>query len=102
MKCQVCGTDTEKVLLPNMTHWDGGFIMIRNTPCCRCPQCSEVFDSADFTHIPEAAIQNAKKLKQESYLIEFPVAARAVQAQQQNSPFRLTFPDFPPPALLFC
>ena len=86
MKCQVCGGDTEKVLLSNMTDWDGGLITIRNTPCCRCPQCSEVFYSADVAHILEVTIQNAKKLKQEFYLIEYPVAARAVQAQQQNSP----------------
>lgn len=75
MKCQVCGANAEKGLTTSVTDLDGRLIIVRNVPCYKCSQCTEVIYSADVVQHLEEIIKSSKKLMNEISIINYSQAA---------------------------
>lgn len=75
MKCQVCGAATEKGLTTSVTDLGRCLIIVRNVPCFKCSECSEIIYSADVVQHLEKIIEAAKKLMQEVSIIDYAQAA---------------------------
>lgn len=75
MKCQVCGAAAQKGLTTSVTDLGGCLIIVRNVPCYKCSECSEIIYTADVVQHLEAIIEAAKKLMQEVSIIDYSQAA---------------------------
>ncbi len=75
MKCQVCGAVAQKGLTTSVTDLGGCLIIVRNVPCYKCSECSEIIYTADVVQHLEAIIESAKKLMQEVSIIDYSQAA---------------------------
>ena len=75
MKCQVCGAAAQKGLTTSVTDLGGCLIIVRNVPCYKCSECSEIIYTADVVQHLEAIIETAKKLMQEISIIDYSQAA---------------------------
>lgn len=75
MKCQVCGAAAQKGLTTSVTDLGGCLIIVRNVPCYKCSECSEIIYTADVVQHLETIIEAAKKLMQEVSIIDYSQAA---------------------------
>ncbi len=75
MRCQVCGADAEKGVTTSVTDLGKCLIIVRNVPCYKCIECSEVIYTADVVQRLEKIIEAAKKLTQEVSIIDYAQAA---------------------------
>ncbi len=75
MKCQVCGAAAEKGFTTSVTDLGKCLIIVRNVPCYKCGECSEVIYTADVVQRLEQIIETAKKLAQEVSIIDYAQAA---------------------------
>ncbi len=75
MKCQVCGAAAEKGLTTSVTDLGKCLIIVRNVPCYKCSECSEIIYTADVVQRLEAIIESAKNLMQEVSIIDYSQAA---------------------------
>ena len=75
MNCQVCGADAGKGLTTSVTDLGKCLIIVRNVPCYKCSECSEVIYTADVVQRLEQIIESAKKLMQEVSIIDYSQAA---------------------------
>ncbi len=75
MKCQVCGAAAEKGFTTSVTDLGKRLIIVRNVPCYKCGECSEVIYTADVVQRLEQIIEAAKKLAQEVSIIDYAQAA---------------------------
>lgn len=75
MKCQVCGAAAEKGLTTSVTDLGKCLIIVRNVPCYKCSECSEIIYSADVVQRLETIIEAAKQLMQEVSIIDYSQAA---------------------------
>jgi len=75
MKCQVCGAKVEKGLTTSVTDLGKCLIIVRNVPCYKCAECSEIIYTGDVVQRLEKIIEAAKKLMQEVSIIDYSRAA---------------------------
>ncbi len=75
MKCQRCGAKTEKGLTTSVTDLGKCLIIVRNVPCYKCAECSEIIYTGDVIQRLEKIIEAAKKLMQEVSIIDYSQAA---------------------------
>jgi len=75
MRCQVCGAAAEKGFTTSVTDLGKCLIIVRNVPCYKCGECSEVIYTADVVQRLEQIIEAAKKLAQEVSIIDYAQAA---------------------------
>ncbi len=75
MKCQICGAAAEKGLTTSVTDLGKCLIIVRNVPCYKCSECSEIIYTGDVVQRLEKIIETAKKLMQEVSIIDYTQAA---------------------------
>lgn len=75
MMCQMCGAVAEKGLATSVTDLGTCLIIVRNVPCWKCTECSEVMYTGDVVQKLEKIIEMAKKMVQEVSIIDFGQAA---------------------------
>lgn len=75
MRCQVCGATAERGFTTSVTDLGKCLIIVRNVPCYKCSECSEVIYTGDVVQRLENIIENAKKLMQEVSIIDYGRAA---------------------------
>ncbi len=66
---------TEKGFTTSVTDLGDCLIIVRNVPCYKCKECSEIIYSADVVQRLEKIIETAKKLMQEVSIIDYSQAA---------------------------
>lgn len=75
MRCAVCGAEAEKSFTTSVTDLGKCLIIVRNVPCWKCTECSEVMYTGDVVQKLEKVIEMAKKMMQEVSIIDFGQAA---------------------------
>lgn len=75
MRCQVCGALAEKGVTTSVTDLGECLIIVRNVPCYKCSECSEVVYTGDVVQRLEKIIEAAKKLMQQVSIIDYTQAA---------------------------
>lgn len=75
MKCPECGAAAEKGFTTSVADLGKCLIIVRNVPCYKCSECSEVIYTADVVQRLEEIIETAKKLMQQISIIDYSDAA---------------------------
>lgn len=75
MRCPECGAAAEKGFTTSVTDLGKCLIIVRNVPCYKCSECSEVIYTADVVQRLEEIIETAKKLMQQISIIDYSDAA---------------------------
>lgn len=75
MMCQICGAVAEKGFTTSVTDLGTCLIIVRNVPCYKCTECSEVMYTGDVVQRLEQMIETAKRMMQEVSIIDFGRAA---------------------------
>ena len=60
MKCMKCGADAVKSTTTDVTDLGFCLIIIRNIPCCKCAECSEIIYTGDTVRKLEKIVERAK------------------------------------------
>ena len=60
MKCITCGAKTQYGTTSDVTELDKCLIIVRNTPCHKCTECSEVIYKGDVVRCLEEIIDNVR------------------------------------------
>ncbi len=71
MLCVNCGAKAEKGFTTSVTDLETCLIIVRNVPCYKCAECSEIIYTGDVLEKLEAIIANAKTLMQEISVIDY-------------------------------
>jgi len=71
----MCGAKVEKGLTTSVTDLGKCLIIVRNVPCYKCAECSEIIYTGDVVQRLEKIIETAKKLMQEVSIIDYSRAA---------------------------
>ena len=75
MRCPKCGVVTERGFTTSVTDLGKCLIIVRNVPCYKCSECSEIVYTADVVQHLEKIIETAKKLMQQISIIDYSEAA---------------------------
>lgn len=75
MKCSECGAVAEKGFTTSVTELGNCLVIVRNVPCYKCTECSEIFYTGDVVQRLENIIEAAEKLMQEISVIDYAKAA---------------------------
>ena len=75
MRCPKCGVTTEQGFTTSVTDLGKCLIIVRNVPCYKCSECSEIIYTADVVQHLEQIIETAKKLMQQISIIDYSEAA---------------------------
>ncbi len=75
MRCPKCGAAAEQGVTTSVTDLGRCLIIVRNVPCYKCRECSEVIYTADVVERLEQIIDAAKKLMQQISIIDYAEAA---------------------------
>lgn len=75
MRCSECGATAEKGYTTSVTDLGNCLVIIRNVPCFKCSECSEVFYTGDVVQRLEKIIEAAKKMMQEVAIFDYSKAA---------------------------
>lgn len=75
MRCPTCGVTAEKGFTTSVTDLGKCLIIVRNVPCYKCSECSEIIYTADVVQHLEQIIETAKKLMQQISIIDYSEAA---------------------------
>ena len=69
--CMFCKCDSMKEgTTTHVVNYKGSVIIIKNVPCEECEQCSEKFYTDKVAEQLETIVDNAKKLLQETSVID--------------------------------
>ncbi len=71
MLCIHCGAKAEKSLNTSVTDLGSCLIIVRNVPCYKCMECSEIIYTGDVVKKLEEIIAHAKMLMQEISVIDY-------------------------------
>lgn len=71
MMCVNCSAKAEKGLTTSVTDLGGCLVIVRNVPCYKCTECSEITYTGDVLKKLEEIIAHAKKLMQEISIIDY-------------------------------
>jgi YgiT-type zinc finger domain-containing protein len=66
-----CGTKAKKDFTTDVTDLGNCLVIIRNVPCYKCTECSEVIYTADVVKHLEDIVEQAKKLMQEISIVDY-------------------------------
>ena len=75
MRCPECGAAVEKGVTTSVTDLGKCLIIVRNVPCFKCSECSEIIYTADVVQRLERIIETAKKMMQQISIIDYADAA---------------------------
>lgn len=71
MLCIHCGAEAEKGFTTSVTDLGNCLIIVRNVPCYKCSECTEIIYTGDVAEKLELIIERAKKLMQEISVIDY-------------------------------
>lgn len=71
MLCMECGATSEKGFTTDVTDLGNCLVIVRNVPCYKCTECSEITYTTDIIEHLEQIIESAKKLMQEISVIDY-------------------------------
>ena len=71
MKCSACGAKTSYGTTSDVTELDKCLVIVRNTPCHKCTECSEVIYKGDVVRCLEEIIKNVKQSLNEIAVIDY-------------------------------
>ena len=71
MLCINCGANAEKGFTTSVTDLGGCLVIVRNVPCYKCTECSEITYTGDVLKKLEDIIAHAKNLMQEISVIDY-------------------------------
>lgn len=71
MLCMNCGANAEKGVTTSVTDLGGCLVIVRNVPCFKCTECSEITYSGDVLKKLEEIIEHARRLMQEISIIDY-------------------------------
>ena len=71
MRCMHCGAQADRSHTTSVTDLGQCLIIVRNVPCYKCRECSEVIYTADVIQRLEGIIAAAKALMQEISIIDY-------------------------------
>ena len=75
MLCMRCGANADKGYTTDVTDLGNCLVIVRNVPCYKCVECSEVIYTADVVKKLENIIEQARKMMQEIAIIDYEKAA---------------------------
>lgn len=75
MRCSECGATAEKGYTTSVTDLGNCLVIIRNVPCYKCSECSEIIYTGDVVQRLERMIEAAKKMMQEVAILDYSKAA---------------------------
>lgn len=75
MRCSECGAIAEKGYTTSVTDLGNCLVIIRNVPCFKCSECSEIVYTGDVVQRLEQIIGAAKKMMQEVAILDYSKAA---------------------------
>jgi YgiT-type zinc finger domain-containing protein len=75
MRCPECGANAEKAFTTSVTDLGKCLIIVRNVPCYKCSECSEIIYTGDVAQRLERIIAAAKQLAQQISIIDYGEAA---------------------------
>ena len=75
MRCQKCGAVVQKSVTTSVTDLGGCLVIVRNVPCYKCEECSEIIYTGDVVQRLEQIIEAAKKLMQQISIVDYSEAA---------------------------
>lgn len=71
MLCMACGAKAKKGFTTDVTDLGNCLVIVRNVPCYKCTECSEVIYTADVVKHLEDIVEQAKKLMQEISIVDY-------------------------------
>lgn len=71
MRCQKCGAAVQKGVTTSVTDLGGCLVIVRNVPCYKCEECSEIIYTGDVVQRLEGLIETAQKAMQEISVIDY-------------------------------
>ena len=71
MRCQKCGAVVQKSVTTRVTDLGGCLVIVRNVPCYKCEECSEIIYTGDVVQRLEELIETAQKAMQEISVIDY-------------------------------
>ena len=71
MLCIKCETQTEKSTTTYVEDLGNCLVIVRNVPCYKCLECSEVTFTGDVVEKLEEIVETAKKFMQEISVIDY-------------------------------
>ena len=71
MLCMLCGADAEKGFTTSVTDLGSCLVIVRNVPCYKCTECSEIIYTGDVLKKLEEITEHAKKMMQEISIIDY-------------------------------
>lgn len=75
MKCMHCGETAQKSTTTSVTDLGNCLVIIRNVPCYKCSECSEIIYTADVLERLEKIIEQAKSFTQDISVVDYQKAA---------------------------
>lgn len=71
MLCMECGAPAEKGYTTDVTDLGNCLVIIRNVPCFKCKECSEVIYTGDVVKRLEEIVETAKRYMQEISIVDY-------------------------------
>lgn len=71
MRCTECGATAEKGYTTSVTDLGNCLIIVRNVPCFKCTECSEIIYTGDVVQRLERIVEAAKNMMQEISVIDY-------------------------------
>ena len=71
MRCITCGSITVFSQTTDVTDFGNCLVIIRNVPCYKCVECSEIIYTADVIKRIEAIVASAKQTMSEVAIIDY-------------------------------
>lgn len=71
MLCTNCGAEAEKGYTTVVKDFGKCLLIIRNVPCYKCTECSEVIYTGDIIKRLEQITEQAKQLTQEISIVNY-------------------------------
>ena len=75
MLCMKCYTEVKKGFTTSVTDLGNCLLIVRNVPCYKCEECSEVIYTGDVVKRLEQIIEQAKQFTQEISIVNYSTAA---------------------------
>ncbi len=71
MKCFKCASEMEQSFTTDVTDLGSCLVIVRNVPCFKCTECSEVFYTGAVIKQLEKIVESAKNMSTEIAVIDF-------------------------------
>ena len=75
MVCMKCYTEAKKGFTTSVTDLGNCLLIVRNVPCYKCEECSEIIYTGDVVKRLEQIIEQAKQFTQEISIVNYSSAA---------------------------